>query len=100
MFKYGGEVEKKVDEKILEFLNEAEKREAKKDICSGPVKIGGRYYQFEERDFFDGRLKMYIPNDFIDMPLEARKLKYPSEGRPEIIKCNENETIQIFVLNY
>ncbi len=32
------------------------------------------------------------------MPLEARKLKYPSEGRPEIIKCNEDGSIT-FTLN-
>ena len=25
----------RVDEKILDFINEAEKREARKDICSG-----------------------------------------------------------------
>ena len=33
-------MDKRFDEKILDFINEAEKREAKKDICSGPVKIG------------------------------------------------------------
>ncbi|WP_297428341.1 hypothetical protein, partial [Clostridium sp.] len=85
----------RVDEKILDFINEMEKREAKKDIKSGPVKIGNRYYEFEERDFFEERLKMYIPKDFQDMPLEARKFKYPSESRPEIIKCNEDGSIAI-----
>ncbi|EKQ50993.1 MULTISPECIES: hypothetical protein [unclassified Clostridium] len=88
----------RVDEKILDFINEMEKREAKKDIKSGPVKIGNRYYEFEERDFFEERLKMYIPKDFEDMSFEARKLKYPSENRPEIIKCNEDGSIT-FTLN-
>ena len=88
-------MEKKVDEKILDFINAAEKREARKDICSGPVKIGDRDYEFEEREFFDEKLKMYIPKDFEDMPLEARKFKYPSENRPDIIKCNENGSIAI-----
>ena len=86
---------KRVDEKILDFINEAEKREAKKDICSGPVKIGERYYEFEEKEFFEEKLKIYIPKDFEDMPLEARKFKYPSESRPEIIKSNENGSIAI-----
>lgn len=83
-------MEKRVDEKILDFINEAEKREAKKDICSGPVKIGNRYYEFEETEFFEEKLKMYIPKDFEDMPMDARKFKYPSESRPEIIKSNED----------
>ncbi|MBW6410329.1 hypothetical protein [Clostridium weizhouense] len=88
-------MDQRVDEKILDFINEVEKREAKKDICNGPVKIGERYYEFEESEFFDEKLKIYIPKDFTDMSLEARKLKYPSESRPEIIKCNEKGNICI-----
>lgn len=85
----------RADEKILDFLNEIEKREAKKDICAGPVKIGNRYYEFKEKCFFEDKLKIYIPNDFEDMPLEARKLKYPSGSRPEIIKSNEEGSIVV-----
>ena len=88
-------MDKRADEKILDFLNEVEKREAKKDICSGPVKIGNRYYEFEEKEFFNEKLTIYIPKDFEDMPIEARKLKYPSESRPEIIKSNEDGSITV-----
>lgn len=88
-------MDKRVDEKILDFINEAEKKEARKNICSGPVKIGNRYYEFEETEFFEEKLKIYIPKDFEDMPLKARKFKYPSESRPEIIKSNENGNIAI-----
>jgi hypothetical protein len=88
-------MDKRADEKILDFLNEVEKREAKKDICNGQVKIGNRYYEFEEKEFFYEKLKIYIPKDFEDMPIEARKLKYPSESRPEIIKSNEDGSIAI-----
>lgn len=88
-------MDQRVDEKILDFIAEAEKKAAKSDICNGPVKIGDRYYEFEEREFFDGKIKIYIPKDFEDMPLEARKFKYPSESRPEIIKSNEEGSIAI-----
>ena len=86
---------KDVDEKILDFINEAEKREMKRDITSGPVKIGSRFYEFEEKEFFEDKLKIYIPKDFNDMSLNDRKLKYPSENRPEIIKCNDDGSICI-----
>lgn len=89
---------KNIDEKILDFLNEAEKKKQKKDITSGPIKISNRYYEFEQMKFYEERVLLYIPKDFKDMPLEARKLKYPSEGRPEIIKCNEDGSIT-FTLN-
>lgn len=85
----------RADEKILDFLNEVEKREARKDICSGPAKIGNRYYVFVETEFFDEKVKMYIPKDFEDMPLKARRFKYPSESRPEIIKSNEHGSTTI-----
>lgn len=88
-------MDQRVDEKILDFINEAEEKELRKDITNGPVKIGKRYYEFEESEFFDEALKIYIPNTFEDMREEARKLKYPSESRPEIIKCNEDGSIAI-----
>jgi len=79
----------RVDEKILDFINAMEAKEARKDIKNGPIKILDRYYEFEETEFFDGKVKMYIPKDFEDMQLETRKLNYPPENGPDIIKCNE-----------
>ncbi|WP_238918012.1 hypothetical protein [Clostridium sp. YIM B02555] len=88
-------MEERLDEKILDYINAAEKKEEQKDICNGPIKIGKKFYEFEEAEFFDGKIKMYIPNTFEDMPLEAKKLKYPSENRPDIIKSNENGSIAV-----
>ena len=81
-------MEKRIDEQILDYINAAEDKELRKDIYAGPVKINNDFYEFEEAEFFGGELKLYIPNTFIDMPEEARRFKYPSESRPEIIKCN------------
>ena len=94
-------MEKRVDEKILDFINATEEKEARKDIRNGPIKIGDRYYEFEETEFFEEKLKMYIPKDFEDMSIPARKFKYPSENRPEIIKCNEkgNTCITLKIIN-
>lgn len=84
-----------VDEKILDYINAMEAKEARKDITNGPIKIAVRYYEFEETEFFDGKLKMYIPKDFEDMPLEARELNYPPEDGPDVIRCNEKGDIRI-----
>ncbi|GAA0078123.1 hypothetical protein UT300005_25010 [Clostridium sp. CTA-5] len=88
-------MDQRVDEKILDFINAAEEKELRKDITNGLVKINDKFYEFEETEFFDGALKMYIPNTFEDMSEEARKFKYPSESRPEIIKCNDDGSIAI-----
>lgn len=50
-------MDKKVDEKIIEFINEAKKREEREDITAGPIKIGNRYYEFENMEFFNNELK-------------------------------------------
>ncbi|AGF54210.1 hypothetical protein B0P06_001726 [Clostridium saccharoperbutylacetonicum] len=83
----------RVDEKILDFINEAEKAEARRDIKNGPIKIVDRYYEFEEKDFFDEKLKLFIPKDFEDMPEEISDLKYSAQNKPDIIKCNENGSV-------
>lgn len=85
----------RVDEKILDFINAVEKAEARKDIRNSPIKIVDRYYEFEEKDFFNAKLKMFIPKDFEDMQLEVRKLNYPPENGPDIIKCNEKGDTRI-----
>ncbi|OXM85379.1 hypothetical protein [Paenibacillus rigui] len=81
------------DEKILAFLNEAEKQRQPSDIRTGPVRVGQRYYEFEQKVFFEDKLKIYIPRDFSDMPEEQRKLKYPYEQRPQIIQSDETGVI-------
>ncbi|MDI9208233.1 hypothetical protein MT361_06660 [Clostridium butyricum] len=88
-------MDKKVDEKIIEFINEAKKREERDDITAGSIKIGKRYYEFENMEFFNNELKIFIPKDFVDMSMEDRKFKYPSESRPEVIKCNDDGSICI-----
>lgn len=84
-----------IDEKILEFLQAAERAKEPKNICEEPVKIGNRYYEFEEKEFFDGKVKIYIPKDFVEMATKLREIKYPSSQRPEIIQTDETGGINI-----
>lgn len=48
---------------------------------------------FEEVLLYDGRLSVYLPSSFVDLPLELAKVKYPMEQRPNIIKTNESTSI-------
>lgn len=84
-----------MDEKIIDFINAAEKAKEQKNICDGPVKIGNRYYEFAEQTFMDEKLSLYIPKDFEDMPQNQREIKYPSGQRPQIIKSDETGSINI-----
>ncbi|WP_294352250.1 hypothetical protein [uncultured Clostridium sp.] len=88
-------MQERTDEKILDYLKDVEERNNRKSIKDGLTKIIGSYYKFEARGFIDGKLKMYIPNIFEEMSEEAKRFKYPSENRPEIIKSNKDGSIAI-----
>ena len=44
--------------------------------------------EFEFHKIFDGKINIYLPKSFIDMPQNLRELKYPMNSRPQIIKTN------------
>lgn len=87
-------MDKNVDEQILEIMN-IQKQEENVDLLSNSIKIGDRYYLFEEKCFFDEKIKLIMPKDFKHMSEKNRKIKYASENRPEIIMSNEEGTTAI-----
>ncbi|WP_127533678.1 hypothetical protein [Paenibacillus kobensis] len=86
------------DESIVEILNEAEKLQSIEHLGEKPIRIGGRYYEFVRKAFLDDKVLLWLPDDFEDMSEQARKVKYPYEERPEIIKSDERGAIA-FTLN-
>lgn len=51
------------------------------DIC-----IKGCKYHFSEQYYFDDKISVWLPDSFIELPDEIKKLKYPGEGRPQVIR--------------
>ena len=49
---------------------------------------------FHEIELLD-KFKIMLPVDFITMDKELAKIKYPSEERPQIIKTNEDTSVNI-----
>lgn len=76
-----------VDIKIAEVMNQY-KAESYGDIENG-IYVKGELIRFEMVELFDGQVTVMLPEKYIDMPIEMQKIKYPSENRPQIIKCNE-----------
>lgn len=79
------------DEKIIEAFN-SYKKEQHGDIYSG-VFIKEELYQFERQELFEGKVSIMLPDNFVDMPPELARIKYPMEQRPQIIKMNEDGSI-------
>lgn len=78
-------------------LMEAEDRneDIPNDINNGYVVIEDNSIPFNERVIIEKRLYMIIPADFELMPIEIAEIKYPNEGRPDIIFSNEDGSINI-----
>ena len=64
-----------------------------------PVWIGDAYYQFRLETLFGGKLQVYLPIQFTDMSDSDAREKYPSRNRPQIIKSNEDTTVN-FTFSY
>ncbi|WP_068777099.1 hypothetical protein [Paenibacillus sp. FJAT-26967] len=83
------------DEKIIAMLSKMEDLQHAKRIGEGPIHIGQRSYDFEQQAFYEDKLLVYIPKDFTDMPDHMSAIKYPHTQRPQIIKMNEDGSINI-----
>lgn len=86
------------DEKMLEIRNQQKQLE-NQDI-GGTVNIGGTLYEIDEVTFFDAKMAIKLPKEFTDMPLNFAKIKYPAEQRPQIIKMNEDGSINVTLSLY
>jgi hypothetical protein len=76
------------DEQIAKHAA-AEQEAERRSVTDGEVRIGGRAYNFQERELFAGKLRVPLPETFTDMPEELAAVKYPSADRPKIILSDE-----------
>lgn len=74
------------DEFIVQKRREAEKQNYT-SVQSG-MYAGNEFITFSENALFDGHLAIYLPDTFADMPEEYKRVKYPSEDRPQILKSS------------
>ncbi|MTK06693.1 MAG: hypothetical protein F8N38_06385 [Hungatella sp.] len=62
------------------------------------VYIGEEYINFQPVNILD-KISIHLPETFIDMPEEIKKMKYPSDNRPEVIKTSLNTNVN-FAFNW
>lgn len=63
-----------------------------KSIYDDYTRIGKIRYEFEKQKIYS-RINILMPVGFIDLPLSAAKLRYPSEDRPKVIKSSLDSLI-------
>lgn len=80
-----------LDETILKMKNLKNKEESN-NIKDG-IYIKNEYMEFEEIELFEKSMKILFPKSFIDLPENMKKIKYPSEQRPQIIKTSLDTSV-------
>lgn len=83
--------EKYLDETILE-MKSLKYKEENIHIENG-VYIKNEYIEFEEIKLFEESMSIFLPKSFIDLPESMKKIKYPSEQRPQIIKTSLDTSV-------
>ncbi|MCL2611354.1 MAG: hypothetical protein FWE02_06730 [Defluviitaleaceae bacterium] len=85
----------KLDEQILDLRYE-EKKHTLSSLEDG-FYIKGELVEFQEVEIENQNLTIYIPQDFITLPLEIARVKYPAENRPQWIKSKADTSVNICV---
>jgi hypothetical protein len=81
------------DEQIAKLATEQIEAERSTSITGGPKKINGRLVSFKQTPVLEGKLFVYLPESFTDMPESLAKIKYPSSDRPKTIKADERGAV-------
>lgn len=92
MKKYG-------DEDFIFLIGEVEQEDTgephENKITDGYIILEDEKHLFSEKVILDQGFSMIMPEEFIEMPKEIARIKYPSAQRPDIIWSNEETTINI-----
>lgn len=81
------------DEKILE-LQKLKKKELYAALDTG-IFIQGRVETFAAKTYFDGSVRIMVPESFVPMPEELARLKYASEQRPQVIESSLDGSVNL-----
>jgi hypothetical protein len=81
------------DEKIAQLLAKAKEQMNVSSIQDEVVRIGSQEYSFTLQSFYDEQIFLYLPDNFMEMSEAYRKIKYPHEQRPDIIRSNSDGSI-------
>lgn len=91
-----------LDEEILEFKKSIKKN--KFNTLESGMYIKDEIVHFTETEILGGKATIMLPDDFVDMPSNLAKIKYPSEQRPQIIKTSldtgTNFTFSLFEIEF
>lgn len=87
------------DEDFIFLIGEEEREKTEEPhenkITDGYVILEGEKYLYERKVIVEQGFSMLMPTDFVELPMEIARIKYPSAQRPDLIWSNEATTVNI-----
>lgn len=80
-----------LDEEVMQFRKSAKK--SKYNSLETGMYIKDELVHFKEVRVLNDKVSLMLSDAFVDMPLEIAKIKYPSEQRPQVIKMNDDASV-------
>lgn len=80
-----------LDEEVVEFRKSS--RKGQYNTLETGMYIKDELVHFKEFKILDDKVSVMLPDTFVDMPSSVKKLKYPSEHRPQVIKTSLDITV-------
>lgn len=81
------------DEILIKARNDA-KKEKYNSLETG-MYVGEEFITFQKTFLFDHKCSIYLPENFEEMKLEWKKIKYPYESRPQIIFMDDSGSVNL-----
>lgn len=85
-------------DRVILAMRNSGRKEAHQSIYDEYTIIGDTRYLFDWCTVVQPRIHIMLPKEFIDLPLEIAKLRYPSESRPKVIKSSLSSLINFAFL--
>lgn len=64
-------------------------------VCAFALLMPVQDIQLTERKILKGQISILVPEDFGIMTLEALKVKYPKDNRPDLVFTNDSSTVNL-----
>lgn len=85
-------------DKLILGMRNSGRKEAHKSIYDEYTMIGNTRYVFDWCTVVQRRIHILLPTEFVDLPLEIARLRYPAEDRPKVIKSSMDSLINFAFL--
>lgn len=79
-----------IDQKIIQLRKLYQEQSDFRDITKDEIYLEGKWIPFKQTAIFNETVSLWIPETFLEMPMEVARVKYISSYRPPVILTSKD----------